>query len=925
VHESSNHKGCGQVDGSLQTPSMTPTASIRGDDTPVHISLTPRGMSSVKARSDLLSQRQAILLQQAGVLSKRFASPSSGNGSLLSPRANAQEGTICMESDAERNRTTPGDCAKSSSAARVGVNAATLRALTSDVYNTGLSPRQSSDSLSMATTQEAEESSTPAPAGSCTAGADAQCIGEKDLGGTVKRTCSEEVALELVDARQQVEELEQELEDLRFEMRTHDEDAEKMLVLLHDKLAQEQEVRKVLEQEKDEHQRMMASLKHELSMLQHNSKQQQTQLHSASSSPVKASYQLVEIATSHVSSSLQRLSNLDAAQDKEREDLIAEISKLQGELRQSLRSLAEQENEVQNLEEEKDEACRARDQAFAAQDELKARAWALEVKMEKVERERDAEKMRTGKTEVLVSLDFWFRNWSLVVEEEKRGRDKANMLTAENEMWEQFQREMQSETARREELEGLMEVERERRRKIEEELTLVNEERDRERILNREWGTQREKERTELEAMRNERDDLRRELKKEQQNAEKVVDTLCAQVAQMEDGFMPLETQLQARVLELEELQSHVAKLEVSLEQQQVHNCATTQHFNEKEVERAEALEQLFLTRKQFSEERASLVASAEQHATALIVAKKECAEATEALEKANMELRQEQQEREALVIEFEQQYATALLGAAAAEALDKKNQDLQHEKQEREALILELERKESESEKVVDTLSAQVAQMEDGFMQLKTQLQARVAELEASLEQQQVHNCATTQHFNEKEVEYAEALEQLFLTRKQFSEERASLVASAEQHATALIVAKKECAEAAEALEKANMELRQEQQEREALVIEFERKHANALLMAKNESAAAAEALDKKNQDLQHEKQEREALILELERKESEFERERAILKESATKEAEAAKARIALQTNVEELAQVLCNGLQLCTWVEDLSYDSH
>ena len=102
---------------------------------------------------------------------------------------------------------------------------------------------------------------------------------------------------------------------------------------IYDKLAQEQEVRKVLEQEKDEHQRMMASLKHELSMLQHNSKQQQTQLHSASSSPVKASYQLVEIATSHVSSSLQRLSNLDAAQDKEREDLIAEISKLQGELR----------------------------------------------------------------------------------------------------------------------------------------------------------------------------------------------------------------------------------------------------------------------------------------------------------------------------------------------------------------------------------------------------------------------------------------------------------------------------------------------------------------------------------------------------------------------------------------------------------------
>lgn len=124
-----------------------------------------------------------------------------------------------------------------------------------------------------------------------------------------------------VAARMRVLELEAKVGDLENEMRTHDEDAEKMLVLLHEQLTLEQQTRKHLQDQ------LLREKQRTIEVGRHCSGAQRRQLGDGPMQDTRGSPSANN--SSNLSGSFARLSHLDEAQGVETEELLAEISRLQ--------------------------------------------------------------------------------------------------------------------------------------------------------------------------------------------------------------------------------------------------------------------------------------------------------------------------------------------------------------------------------------------------------------------------------------------------------------------------------------------------------------------------------------------------------------------------------------------------------------------
>jgi len=174
---------------------------------------------------------------------------------------------------------------------------------------------------------------------------------------------------EEVAARMRAVELEEKVASLEVEMRSRDEEAEKMLVLLHEQLTLEQKTRKDLQEEvrqlrqrRQQHQASPADRKGDPSSL-------------AARRPLEE-----RLRTPNLSGSFVRLPHLDEAQGMEPGELLAEVSRLQGELRVALQSAAREEMEAQGLAAE-------RDQIYGANLILKGRVSDLESQLRAFELE----------------------------------------------------------------------------------------------------------------------------------------------------------------------------------------------------------------------------------------------------------------------------------------------------------------------------------------------------------------------------------------------------------------------------------------------------------------------------------------------------------------------------------------------------------
>ena len=134
-----------------------------------------------------------------------------------------------------------------------------------------------------------------------------------------------------VAARMRVLELEAKVCDLENEMRAHDEDAEKMLVLLHEQLTLEQQTRKHLQDQ------LLREKQRTTEVGRHGSGGQRRQGGDRADgygAPMEgtggsASANNSANKSSNLSASFARLSHLDEAQGNEAEERLAEISRLQ--------------------------------------------------------------------------------------------------------------------------------------------------------------------------------------------------------------------------------------------------------------------------------------------------------------------------------------------------------------------------------------------------------------------------------------------------------------------------------------------------------------------------------------------------------------------------------------------------------------------